>query len=1265
MPAPTAAAITTEEGCSSSNEEDHTMSTASGTLNSQELIENIRNRVRRQVVEEFLAACEGDEQKKAVVMELSAQVLGERITPPTVVERFSSLNEDSSSSSSSDDSSDQDNLKWAHVVSMESIERSPYEPGTSAEVGEELFEAFEDLMVPEKETKNTHRRCLGTLMEPSKQAVKVFGRETAQILITARHHISQSGMLFSTDWLNQRIREVEIKDMNKLVILVSLPEQRISRAEKRVLTTLVQHLRLADIIREVLDDLVGIGDSTQFPKLADCMETPYPYRRSQQTECQKCEVFVARAYTCMNYLKRNTIENETMVRKIFDCLSIMEENLEFELSTPPLRPPVFIDVPQPVVAGLHGKHGNGGGCDDKDDHRNAASNTLPSSKDECRLIEKLDLGSGMVLGCYRSIEEANISVDKPRNSTRILDFLRHCAKHDCTRHGSAYGFYWRYAGPKNLPGGIDCASPEQLQNSSKTLEHLVANSSGKTVSDAMQEQTTVSTQRPCIDVLLSQPVEQLSLENGKVLRRFNSIREANRFLGEDPGSWEILDVLEGRLKTAGGFLWRKVDTINVSKTSKVPNVSRAQITNKAAASVQDVRKNDVVSNIEKDHRHIEKLDMQTGLVIASYSSYEEANVCLGRRASCSNLKCALDGRYKSTGGYLWRFAGATESPGTGIANSSSASSKQSHTPHRKAPQTATSTNKETSNSIQQLVPKMGIVHESCPSLDHESEVPGVNTTSVQNHLNGDAPGASGPPVRDDQNSDRPNSNELANCRKRIGTDGNDADEIHLRKKLKASGPVEIVDGNCRISDPPTGIPLSSFSGRPSTRMISTMNDIDESPYQESATAEIGEEIFDKFKSLLQPESAPGCRHPQPSHHAVDVFGSVALANAVIEASSKIALSGMTYSDQWSEGTIYGPSIRDVPKAILLLLLQEQRFSRPSAEGALKKIVEDFDLCRKMIRALVRWKLAGRYSKLITATNHTAFGAHRSQCYKCLIFIARASICLETLKIERLPESIKRKVESCFGILQRNFGLRPRQPHKQAMGVDQANNVDEDERSIVSGFDCSSPVQQITESSHVLFQVQQVATASTTLPSRSAVVNPPSPSRVTSPVVHSSPKLSGTILRHGPDANSHAHTSWVPSDSEEVILKPLECEVAWLVEEARYCLRDRAPVHWRFLWKYASPTLRVELRRVEDGGDPSLEQLVRLQDKIVSERFSILRRDVRRKILKGNSRPRMKDAIDLERLASWRAQEKKNLPSAPSNVPRTSVAVHGPAETSCL
>ena len=829
----------------------------------------------------------------------------------------------------------------------------------------------------------------------------------------------------------------------------------------------------------------------------------------------------------MNYMKRDTIENETMVRKIFDCLSIMEENLDFEASTPPLHPPIFIDVRQPVVAGLHVDDGSGDGCDETEDNR-----SVP------------------------------------------------------------------------LPAG----------------------------EKAIHERSSPSGKEPMA-------IEQLELDSGRVIKRWDSILEANTYFGKGKGASDIRDNLAGTRKEAYGYCWRKAAGSNALPSSKA-------------------------LNIDKGKCHIEKLDLQTGLAIASYASHEEANISLGRRATCSYLKSTLDGRYKSTGGFFWRFAGSNTSPGTGIAasleshaphrtapqtaaprtgtgiaNSSAVVSQESHVPHQKAPQTATSRNKERSISIQPLVQKSAIGHATCSSIDQESEVPRVCTVSVPNNLNDDAPRASGSLFSDVGNTNRRVSNELAISRKRLGTDGNVVDEIPFRKKVKPGRPVEIADGDRQVSDAPTGIPLSSYSGRPSTRIISAMTDINESPYQESATAEIGEEIFDRFKSLLQPEGAPGCRHPKASLDAVDVFGSSALANAVIEASSKIALSGMTYSDQWTEENTYGLSIKGVPKPVLLLLLQEQRFSRPNAMGALKKIVDEFDLCKKMIEALVRWKLAGKYSKLVTAKNHTAFGTQLPQCYKCLIFIARALICVETLKIEELPESIQRKVESCFGILQRNFGSRP-QPRRLTMGVDHAVNVDEDEKSNVSGFDCSSPLQKITESSHVLFQVQQVAAASTTIPS---VVNAPLSPKVTSPVVHSNRKSSGTILQE----KSHALSSWVPHDSEEVILKPLECEVAWLVEEARYCLRDRATVHWRFLWKYASPALRVELRRVQDGGNPSLEQLVRLQDKIVSERFSTLRRDVRRKILKGNSRPRMKQAIDSERLTSWQSQEKKNLASSSS------------------
>lgn len=55
----------------------------------------------------------------------------------------------------------------------------------------------------------------------------------------------------------------------------------------------------------------------------------------------------------------------------------------------------------------------------------------------------------------------------------------------------------------------------------------------------------------------SKKVEQLSL-NGELIKTFNSVREAGRFLGDERKNGHIADVCRGKRKVAWGYKWRYV-----------------------------------------------------------------------------------------------------------------------------------------------------------------------------------------------------------------------------------------------------------------------------------------------------------------------------------------------------------------------------------------------------------------------------------------------------------------------------------------------------------------------------------------------------------------------------------------------------------------------------------------------------------------------------------------------------------------------------------
>ena len=1038
---------------------------------SGEANETVRHQIRKELIQELLEACGNDAEKRQVIAELAEKVLQGEAAP---LHSPTKDNENHDDGDDDDESEDTNNYKWTDVESIGEIQDSPYEIGASAEVGEELFEEFKALLEPQQHSTERRRSGTGTL-RPTKRAIQILGEERAEAMVTANHYISDSGMVFSSSWIDGEIRGIRIPGLTKVMLVLCLQEQRIARAEKGVMNKLVEKLNLADIIREVLDDLEGIG-ADQFPKLSTCTETPLPYDRSHKYECQKCELFVARTFACMNFLKRDCLENK-IVKKLLACLRIMEDHLD--VPTDPTRPPRQIQIPTDPEGrkfeSEHDKNTTGG-------RKSRAVDDTVSRGTTSDPVEQLDLQTGKVLATFPSFRAANVALGRDENCTGIR-------KNVLDAQLSAYGYFWRPVGSKKLPEGV------------KPIAE-------KPVSTPKQQNNTPGKQKS----FQNKPVEKLDLLTGAVLATFPSIAAATISLGLDPKRHGIADNLAGRLKSAYGFFWR------LAGSKDLPDPTPQMFTK---------RKN-VESN--KNQKSPKKSVEPT-------------------------ITPRSDGRLRSSSGSLWRQTGPlTEGDNGGTKSGISTNDSQSNANNRT---------------------KRGI-HEVTGTAEDTS----------------------------------------AKLRKRRFEEPTDATE-----------------------DPTSKEPVP---GKSSLREISAMNQIKDSPYQVDATAEVGEDLFENFKALLVPASGSGRRQQRASEAAIKVFGE-SLADAILEASSKIGLSGVIYSPEWKDGSIRGAKVGSIPTPILLLLLQEQRFSRPGVTGALVQVVVDFELCRTVIKALVRWNMVDKYPKVSQTTTHAHFTTQKVQCYKCLIFIARVFHCMKILNMEVMPESIKHKVESCFQILESNFGGQrgssapttsqretPNAPWNQEGA--QASNANDDGSlgSTAAPFLTRSPPKEINEHSHILFQVQSSSKAAETEPEL-----PPNDGAPCGTTMNGAPQDAEIPPLHDQDLSS-----WVPYDPKEVILSPIETETAWLVEESIYSLRTRE-IQWRFVWKYASPTLRVELRKINDSSGNELEQLVRLQDTIVATRFANLRREIRRKLHRAQYRPRMEKAIPDERMASRQLMDNNN------------------------
>ena len=439
--------------------------------------------------------------------------------------------------------------------------------------------------------------------------------------------------------------------------------------------------------------------------------------------------------------------------------------------------------------------------------------------------------------------------------------------------------------------------------------------------------------------------------------------------------------------------------------------------------------------------------------------------------------------------------------------------------------------------------------------------------------------------------------------------------------------------------------VQSDHGIASLKSISSMSTIIESPYEENESAEVGERMFDAFKFLLEPKASLGRRGVEPSDEAKKVFGA-SLAKSLALANSKIALSGMVYASEWRDGKIREMQCGFIPKPMLLLCLQEQRFARVGNARVLERIVIELGLCAMVKDAMKEWGLTSKYPPLASFSGPSIFLKMKANCQRCIIFIARAYRCMKALKWNSVDDSVMRKVEACLSIMVTNTQskfvpasvVQPPSSRMEQFLLQRPPNQSEsdDDSSIESwGSTPGGPPFSGLSSNRMNRRIQQVRSSidkDSAVIQRQPFVPPRSMGKlhVTQthrPFTEKRPRLAGATTKFG-----KIDSSWYPIDPSERVLNPTEIEISWLVEESMYSLRS-SEIQWSFVWKYASPWLKLELRKIGDGDGNQLEKLIRSNDGLVKKRFAVVRREITKKLHGGFLRTRMRNVIPKLREAS--------------------------------
>jgi hypothetical protein len=132
------------------------------------------------------------------------------------------------------------------------------------------------------------------------------------------------------------------------------------------------------------------------------------------------------------------------------------------------------------------------------------------------------------------------------------------------------------------------------------------------------------------------------------------------------------------------------------------------------------------------------------------------------------------------------------------------------------------------------------------------------------------------------------------------------------------------------------------------------------------------------------------------------------------------------------------------------------------------------------------------------------------------------------------------------------------------------------------------------------------------------------------------------------ANAPQDTEQTPQDKifqSDNVLNEVELELIWLGEESMYCLSCRE-FQFDFIYEYASPALKVEVRKLsldDQSETEKLKQIVRMDDWLVSRRFDFVRIEIRNLLRRGFRRQRMGTVIAELRLLR-RQQSERHFPA---------------------
>jgi len=202
---------------------------------------------------------------------------------------------------------------------MTEIVKSPYEKNCSAEVNEDCFEKFKVLMEPIPGCGDPFDR-----MNPKLD--RFFGDVLARILYKAYSEIHHSGMLFSANWKEGKIRNTNLGWIPKRQLLICLPEHKFAKADSSLLQAVIKNLDCFELVIEAMRRYNFWYDYPNLASNKNSKDKTFVFE-AQKPRCFKCLIFVARGYAIMENLGIADAIKSSLTKKIRSCLDILNKHV--------------------------------------------------------------------------------------------------------------------------------------------------------------------------------------------------------------------------------------------------------------------------------------------------------------------------------------------------------------------------------------------------------------------------------------------------------------------------------------------------------------------------------------------------------------------------------------------------------------------------------------------------------------------------------------------------------------------------------------------------------------------------------------------------------------------------------------------------------------------------------------------------------------------------------------------------------------------------